>query len=332
MKTKTLLLVIIGMLVVGIFLSTGQGFPAKLPNLMNFESGEYANTSGFMQPESVIDGLAVYSVGSGEPILLFPYPHAHTIEPMAQGPIADALVAMGKRVITFDVPGAYHSTREPVGDISEMIASAEEALDYLEIKGPVDVVGHSMSGLAALGFVIERPERAKSLVMIGSMSGFPAVLKNGMPGSAWKIWEKEYWQFIWLGLRVKSGFANLAAHKELYNVMSRESFHNQDLFAPLPIHPDDRDQGIPIREIVWGKNMTGELNYADQLASVQVPTFIIVGRYDPQAPLPCSEELHEQIPNSEMVIFEHSGHNPYLEEPAYFSETIENFFNVSLMK
>ena len=32
---------------------------------------------------------------------------------MAQTPLADILVAMGRSLVSFDVPGAYRSTREP---------------------------------------------------------------------------------------------------------------------------------------------------------------------------------------------------------------------------
>ena len=92
-------------------------------------------------------------------MLLFPYPHGHTVEPMAQGPIADILVGMGRQVVTFDVPGAYQSTREPTGKMEEIIRAADEVLDALGIQAPVDVVGHSMGGFTALAYAIERPER-----------------------------------------------------------------------------------------------------------------------------------------------------------------------------
>jgi hypothetical protein len=115
----------------------GLGLHRKPRYIRNFEE-EYGKEHPFVEPVSVIDGLAVYAVGSGEPVLLFPYPHGHTVEPMAQGPIARALAEIGRMVVSFDVPGAYRSTREPVGDMGEMIRSADETLDRLGIDGPVD--------------------------------------------------------------------------------------------------------------------------------------------------------------------------------------------------
>ncbi len=327
MKFQTILLAILVVAGVGVLAYRGIAAHSKLPLLKNFEESEYLNGGTYLEPTSVENGLAVYSVGSGEPVLLLPYPHAHTIEPMAQGPLANALVDMGRTVITFDVPGAYKSTREPVGDITELLSAAEETLDRLGIDQPVDVIGHSMSGLAALAFAIEHPERTNRLVLIGSMSGFPIVLKNGLPKSAWKATEAEFWKFIFLGLKVKSGFGNLADHKNLQNIMAYESFYDKSLFTPLEIQPDDNSQGVPVREMVWGGNMFQRLDFADRLSSVQAPTLILVGRYDAEAPLVCSEELNDGIPKATLVIFEESGHYPFLEEPENFSRELGEFWN-----
>lgn len=327
MKTSTLILILFSLVCGGYLIIKKPSLPKKLPPVQNFEAEEFLDGSTYLEPASIEDGLAVYAVGSGAPVLLLPYPHAHTVEPMAQGPIANALVEMGRTVITFDVPGAYQSTRSPVGDIDELLSAAIETLDRMGIDQPIDVVGHSMSGLAALAFAVEYPERTNRLVLIGAMSGFPAVLKHGMPNSVWKMTDAEYWQFIFLGLKVKSGFGTLADHKQLHNIMHRESFYDKSLFTGLDIHPDDQHQGIPIREKVWGGNLFNQLDYSDRLSSVNAATLILAGRHDPEAPPACSEELNQGIEHSEMVIFEHSGHYPYLEEPEAFAEVVQNFLN-----
>lgn len=326
MKTLTFLLLTLGLLILGFFLAIKANLIQRLPPIQNFEEQEFSEAGGFIEPFSIVDGLAVYTVGTGEPVLLFPYPHAHTKEPMAQGPLAQALVEMGRTVITFDVPGAYRSTQKPVGDMTEMLSSAEKTLGILGIDGPIDVVGHSMGGLAALAFSIEHPARTNKLVLIGSMSGFPAVMKSGMPKSVWQITEPDYWKFIFLGLKVKTGFGNLANHKNLYNIMSEASLHDKSLFSPMEIAPDDYLQGTPIRELVWGQNIFQKLDYSSRLNTVNAPTLILAGRNDPEAPLPCSEELHQEIPNSRLIVFENSGHNPFLEELELFEAVVTDFF------
>jgi proline iminopeptidase len=248
---------------------------------------------------------------------------------MAQEPIAEQLVGMGRTVVTFDVPGAYRSTREPTGDMDEMLDSAEETLDRLGIEGPVDVVGHSMGALAALAYAVERPERTNRLVLVGGSSGFPASARWGLPGSSFHVLERDYWRLIIWGIRVNSGRADLALHKRLQNLMEGASYHDQTLFTPLEIDADDYEKGVPIR-MSWGKNMYRRLSYADRLGSVEAPTLILVGRYDVENPVPCSEELSEGIPDATLIIFEQSGHFPFVEEAALFTETLDTFLNAEV--
>lgn len=145
------------------------GLYCKPRYLQGFEEEEYGRDHPFVAPDAVLDGLALYTVGSGEPLLLFLYPHGHTTEPMAQGPMAGILAGMGRTVVTFDAPGAFRSTREPVGDVAEMIRSADETLDRLGITGPVDVVGHSMGG-ACRPCLRHRTSRAHAATRAGHQS------------------------------------------------------------------------------------------------------------------------------------------------------------------
>jgi pimeloyl-ACP methyl ester carboxylesterase len=244
--------------------------------IRNFEEEEYGRDRPFIEPVSVSEGLAVYAVGSGQPGLLLPYPHAHTIAPMAQGPLAELLVGLDRTVVTFDVPGAYRSTRDPVGDMDEMLHSADETLGRLGIEGQVDMVGHSMGGLAALAFAIERPERTSRLILVGS----PAAARWGLPGSRYHIWDRDYWHVIFWGIRINAGRGDLALHNNLQNLIEGASYQNKSLFTPLEIDAEDHNKGVPVR-MIWSTNMYRRLSYADRLGSVRTPTLAVVGRHDP---------------------------------------------------
>lgn len=323
---KGCLYLAVAMLIIFSGLFFGLGFHHKPQYIRNFEEAEYGREQPFTEPASVVDGLAVYTTGQGEPLLLFPYPHGHTTEPMADTPLAGILTGLGRTVVTFDVPGAYRSTREPVGDMKEMIHSADETLDRLGIQEPVDVVGHSMGGLAALAYAIERPERTRQLVLVTSLSGFPAAARWGFPGSAFRVYEPAYWRIIGWGIRLNAGRGDLALHKRLQNLMEEASYHDRTFFRPVEIDPDDAKQGVPIRTL-WTRNMYTRLSYADRLGEVRVPTLILAGRHDPEAPLACSQELAQGIPDGRLVIFEKSGHFPFIEEASLFSDTVEAFLH-----
>jgi pimeloyl-ACP methyl ester carboxylesterase len=113
-------------------------------------------------------GLALYAVGQGRPVLLMPSPHGFTAGPAAFGPLAQTLQRLGRQVVVFDPPGAYASSRPARIEMPEMTAAASETLEALRIQSPVDVVGHSMSGLCALAFALERPDDVRRLVLVGA--------------------------------------------------------------------------------------------------------------------------------------------------------------------
>lgn len=291
--------------------------------IRNYEAAEYDPDGNYPAPTMIIDGLAIYTLGEGEPVLLFPYPHAGTDSPMVQSDLAEILAGLGRMVITFDVPGAYASTREPDVSMAEMHNCAEEALAALGIHGPLDVVGHSMGGLAALGYALEYPGQVKRLLLINALSGFDASLEWGIPGSAWTWTEPEYWQMIYWGLRLNNGHANLAIHKKMLNLFAQVSYHDPQYIHLYQIEEDDYQTPTPVR-FLWS-NAVWNINYADRLSEVTAPTLITGARYDPQTPPPCTEELAAGIPDNQMVMFENSGHSPFVEETEKFTQVITDF-------
>jgi len=57
------------------------------------------------EPVAVRNGLAICAAGAGEPLLLMPYPHGFGL-PFADWPLANLFQQLGRRVVTFDPPGA----------------------------------------------------------------------------------------------------------------------------------------------------------------------------------------------------------------------------------
>jgi pimeloyl-ACP methyl ester carboxylesterase len=108
--------------------------------------------------------------------------------------------------------------------------------------------------------------------------------------------------------------------------MERAAYYDKALFRPVEVGADDSEKGVPIRTI-WSKNMYTGLSYADRLGEVQAPALILAGRHDPEAPLPCSEQLLAGIPDASLVVFEQSGHSPFIEEPSLFAEVVDAFLN-----
>lgn len=91
--------------------------------------------TGHPTPYEMHDGLAVYLIGSGEPILLMPGLHRfeQSGDPMADA-LIDGLRVLGRRVITFDPPGSGRSSRPARFSMSEMHECTDEALEVCKVS------------------------------------------------------------------------------------------------------------------------------------------------------------------------------------------------------
>lgn len=71
-----------------------------------------------------------------------------------------------------------------------------------------------------------------------------------------------------------------------------------------------------------------ETDLREQYATLEVPVYFFLGKYDINAPLSLSQDYYQvlQAPLKELVWFEHSGHNPWMNESAKFAEEVIRVF------
>jgi len=69
-------------------------------------------------------------------------------------------------------------------------------------------------------------------------------------------------------------------------------------------------------------------NVLSRLGEITVPTLVMAGRHDwITPPAQGAERLHAGLPNSKLVIFEESGHFPFIEEHDKFVTTVRDWLN-----
>jgi proline iminopeptidase len=277
-------------------------------------------------PNLLHNNLAIYSTGAGDPLLLMPYPHGFGVAPIVQGPLAVILCELHQRVITFDPPGMFNTTRPAHVSMPEMLDCAEESLSALKIEAPLALVGHSMSGFCAIAYALAHPERVKRVIIIGSLASASAIQKyKGLPWGNW-LTGRDRFHYIYWGFRLSWGLGgNLALHKQMLQLLIAASYANKILAPQVVIEPEDRHRPAPVRD-AWPRTIfANRLDYRARLSDIRVPTLICVGRHDPQTPVGCSAEIARGIPGSRLVIFEHSGHYPFTEERDLFRQTMAEF-------
>ncbi|MBD0384381.1 alpha/beta fold hydrolase [Paenibacillus sedimenti] len=74
--------------------------------------------------------------------------------------------------------------------------------------------------------------------------------------------------------------------------------------------------------ILFGQTV---VDYRPMLSTIDVPTLLCFGRDEKLIPVAAATHLEQNIPDTQLVMFENSSHCPFLEEPQLFNETVDNF-------
>jgi pimeloyl-ACP methyl ester carboxylesterase len=258
-------------------------------------------------PARNVNGTSIYyeESGSGAPpiVLLHGFPLDGRVW-MAQ---RDAL-SKNNRVITPDLRGFGKS---PSADAFTMESIADDVHALLKDLGALPAIlgGLSMGGYAALAYAKKYPTDLKGLILIdtraeadtpegreGRQKMIDAVRAKGSPAAAEAMMPK----MLAPGTPARS--PDVA--RELRTIMESQPPRTiENALVALRDRPDFRDD----------------------LASIAVPTLIVVGESDAITPPAMAETLNKNIPNSELVVIRSAGHMTSMEQPDQVNRAIRDF-------
>jgi proline iminopeptidase len=73
------------------------------------------------------------------------------------------------------------------------------------------------------------------------------------------------------------------------------------------------------------RELMTDCNVVSRLEEIEVPTLILAGRHDFFCPPSQADRMHRGIRGSEMVVFEQSGHYPFVEEAERFRNVVRRW-------
>lgn len=216
------------------------------------------------------------------------------------------------RIVVVDWPGhgASGDDRAPAS-----AARYEEllrgVLDALALDAPI-LFGNSIGGAAALRFARHSPERVRALVLCNpgglDPGGFVARLfirhlvsrfEHGVRGDPrFRGWYASYYEGVLLG-------SHAAARRDRIVAAGYES-------APRLVE-------------AWTSFVTPEADLRAGLPALHVPVFVGWAMRDGLVRWSRNRAALNTIPELTLVRFEHSGHAPFLEEPAAFDAAVSPF-------
>jgi pimeloyl-ACP methyl ester carboxylesterase len=222
----------------------------------------------------------------------------------------EALDRLGKqrRVIVVDLPGFGKSQS---ADAFTMESMADALHSHLKEIGALPCVlgGLSMGGYAALAYAEKYPMDLKGLLLIDTRAeGDSTEGKAGRAKMIDLVREKG-------SKAVAEQMMGKMICDETRNKKSAVANRLREIMESCP--PKTIENALAA--------MRDRKDRTEMLASIAVPTLVIVGDQDAITPIACAELMQENIPQAEMVVVPSSGHMSPMENPNAVSDAIEGF-------
>jgi proline iminopeptidase len=221
-----------------------------------------------------------------------------------------------------------------VANMVEDIEAVRQALDL----GKISLLGHSFGGVLVQAYAFKYQKNLSHLILGSTFSSTEelnqvlAKMKAEMnPKERDRVYTLEAAGLfgkgeIWEHGRYPEQYARLAWGKGYFPYL----YQNRPDPNYDPLNENTGTAWDVYREM-WGSSgefvVDGnlkEVEYIGQLSQIKVPTLIIVGDHDECDPK-MSQEMHEKIAGSQLVILPNSGHMTFVDQPEQFLRAVRDF-------
>jgi pimeloyl-ACP methyl ester carboxylesterase len=227
--------------------------------------------------------------------------------------------ARGHRAIALDLPG-FGASPMPSWPI-DMFAYGRLLHDFCEKLGVRDaaLVGNSMGGLVAAEAVLSEPVRFDRLVLV-SAAGF---INTWLPRQRGRATSEAWDRF---GGRV-GALARFTVTHRLARWINFRFVVRYPGRLRKELLWEQVNAGVPCPGFADALQAVIEYDARDRLEEIQIPTLIVWGTDDWVIPSAAAHSYNRRIPNSQLAIFDRTGHVPQLERPERFNRLLEEFLS-----
>lgn len=224
------------------------------------------------------------------------------------------------QLVYFDHRGQGRSARGPkeTYTLENNVEDMEALRQYLGLD-KIIVIGGSYGGMVALSYAIKYPQNLSHLIVIATVPDYRFLEKaKQFIAEKGTAEQKKYAELLWAGnfkdeAELKKYFQVMAPlYSVIYNPEAKNQSDNRTIYSVDAIN-----------QAFGGFLRT--YNILDRLHKITAPTLVIGGRHDWICPPEFSEEIAAAIPNSDLRIFENSGHLIRVDEPQALKDAIAGF-------
>ncbi|MCD6078738.1 MAG: beta-ketoadipate enol-lactone hydrolase (3-oxoadipate enol-lactonase)-like protein, partial [Ramlibacter sp.] len=248
---------------------------------------------------------AFTTLGGGPTVLML---HGIGGGHLSFAPQVETLAVAGYRAVAWDMPGYGHSAPIEPYTFKGLAQSCVQLIESLQSKSVI-LVGHSMGGMVAQEVVARRPDLVSRLVLCGTSPAF------GKPDGDW---QREF---------ISQRTAPLDAGKSMADLA--------ETLVPQMVGPGSLPEGVRLATHCMGMVPAATYRRALEcivtfdrranLANINVPTLLIAGEHDRNAPPSVLKKMAETIPRSTFIEMKGIGHLQNLEAPDEFDGMLLNF-------
>lgn len=223
------------------------------------------------------------------------------------------------KLVFLDMRGSGRSEDKPPYTHEQWTADIDELRKQLGLE-KIKMLGGSYGGFLTLEYALRYPENLTHVMLRDTApscnyndQSTAKALNSNLPGINEDMLDRLF------GGRVKSNddFKEMfGAIQPLYTVVWDEEIAKQRLDS-IFFHYETHNYAFSVNQPAY--------DLTEQLKNIQVPVLVTVGRHDWITPVVASEDIHREVPNSTLVIFENSGHSPHLEENEKYIELVRDF-------
>ena len=217
------------------------------------------------------------------------------------------------RAVAWDMPGYGGSVPLASVSIATLADALEDFLQQIGASSPI-LVGHSIGGMVVQQWLINHPAAARAVVLAQTSPAF---------GKADGDWQKSFIETRLGPLDRGETMASLApalVRDLVGDAPDTAGIHvAQSCMASVP-------------EASYRTSMRALLGFDQRqaLGDIKVPTLVLSGSKDKNAPAPMMAKMARYIPSANYVELDGAGHLVNLEQPAAFNAALDQFVRTAV--
>ena len=212
------------------------------------------------------------------------------------------------RAIAWDMPGYGNSSPPSTVSIASLADALRDFLGQLGASKPV-LVGHSIGGMIVQQWLVKHPDTAAAVVLAQTSPAF---------GKADGDWQKSFIDARLGPLDRGETMVSLAP------TLVRELIGDDPDASGMQLASDCM---ASVPEASYRASMLALLGFDQRqaLKDIRVPTLVLSGSKDKNAPAPMMAKMASFIPSASYVELEGAGHLVNLERPTAFNAALDQF-------